>query len=88
MKKMLWIASAILALASCSTVKPVAKEIGLQLYSVRDLIGNNKKYDANHTEVFQKLADLGYTEVEVCWYNDGTFFGHPVEEFKAVSKLS
>lgn len=83
MKMMLWIASAFLALASCSTAKPVAKEIGLQLYSVRELIGDAEKYDANHVEVFQKLAALGYSNVEVCWYNDGTFFNHSVEEFKA-----
>ena len=83
MKKLLWIASALVALASCTTAKPVVKNIGLQLYSVRELIGDNEKYDANHVEVFQKLADLGYTEVEVCWYNNGTFFNHSVEEFKA-----
>lgn len=83
MKKMLWIASALVALASCSAAKPVDKEIGLQLYSVRELIGDAQKYDANHVEVFQKLADMGYSIVEVCWYNDGTFFNHSVEEFKA-----
>ena len=83
MKKMLWIASALVALASCSAAKPADKEIGLQLYSVRELIGDAQKYDANHVEVFQKLADMGYSIVEVCWYNDGTFFNHSVEEFKA-----
>ena len=83
MKKLLWIAGALVALASCSTAKPVAKEIGVQLYSVRELIGSNEKYDANHAEVFQKLADMGYTTVEICWYNDGKFFNHPVEEIKA-----
>ena len=66
MKKLLWIAGALVALASCSTAKPVAKEIGVQLYSVRELIGSNEKYDANHAEVFQKLADMGYTNVEIC----------------------
>ncbi|MBR1574862.1 MAG: sugar phosphate isomerase/epimerase [Bacteroidales bacterium] len=82
MKKMLWIASALIALASCSAPKQAVKEIGLQLYSVRELIGSNDKYDANHAEVFRKLADMGYSNVEVCWYNDGKFFGHPVAEFK------
>lgn len=83
MKRMLWIASALVALASCSAAKPVAKEIGVQLYSVRELIGDAAKYDANHVAVYQKLAELGYSTVEVCWYNDGTFFGHSIEEFKA-----
>lgn len=83
MKRMLLIASALLALASCSADKQVAKEIGVQLYSVRELIGSPEKYDANHAEVFQKLADMGYTTVEICWYNDGKFFNHPVEEVRA-----
>ena len=83
MKKLLWIASALVALASCSTAKPVVKNIGLQLYSVRELIGNNEKYAANHVDVFQRLADQGYTTVEICWYNDGTVLGRTIEEFKA-----
>ena len=80
---MILIASALLALASCSVTKPVAKEIGVQLYSVRELIGNNEKYAANHVDVLQKLADQGYTTVEICWYNDGTVLGRTIEEFKA-----
>jgi len=60
-----------------------AKEIGVQLYSVRDLIGSNELYDANHADVFSKLAQMGYTTVETCWYDNGKFFGHSPEEFKA-----
>ena len=82
MKKLILLASALLALASCNA-KPVAKEIGVQLYSVRELIGNNEKYAANHVDVFQRLADQGYTTVEICWYNDGTVLGRTIEEFKA-----
>lgn len=82
MKKIIAIASAVLALVSC-TAKPETKVIGIQLYSVRDLIGSNEKYAANHEEVFAKLAEMGYTTVETCWYSDGKFFGLAPEQFKA-----
>lgn len=82
MKRLILLASALVALASCNA-KPVAKEIGVQLYSVRELIGSNEKYAANHADVFQRLADQGYTTVEICWYNDGTVLGRTIEEFKA-----
>ena len=72
--------------ASCCSEKaaePVKKEIGIQLYSVRDLIGSNEKYAQNHETVFAKLAELGYTTVETCWYSDGKFFGLEPAQFKA-----
>ena len=81
MKKLLIIASALLALASCNA-KTETKEIGVQIYSVRELVGNKEKFDANHTEVFAKLAELGYTDVELYWYSDGAFFGLTPEQMK------
>lgn len=62
---------------------PVKKEIGVQLYSLRELIGNPEKYAANHVEVFQALAEYGYTSVEAANYNDGKFYGVEPEQFKA-----
>ena len=49
MKKVLYIlvASASMALASCSTSKLPQKELGLQLYSIRHLIGDANKFAAN-----------------------------------------
>ena len=85
MKKIIFALCAVLALASscCSQPKEVKKDIGIQLYSVRELIGNDEKYAANHEEVFAKLAEMGYTYVEACWYNNRKFFGLTPEEFKA-----
>ncbi len=83
MKKIIIIACSLLALVSCGNTKPAAKEIGIQLYSVRDLIGSNELYAQNHEEVFAKLAEMGYTTIETCWYNDGKFFGLEPEQFKA-----
>jgi len=82
MKKLLIIAGAFLALASCAA-KPEKKEIGIQLYSVRELIGSKDKFDANHESVFAKLAEQGYSTVELCWYDGNGFFGLTPEEMTA-----
>lgn len=59
------------------------KEMSIQLYSARDLIGNAEKYAANHEEVLKALADMGYTSVEAANYGGGKFYGVSPEEFKA-----
>jgi len=50
------------------------KKIGLQLYSVRDVIFK----DVNG--VLKQLADFGYNELEAFSYKDGTVLGQPVAE--------
>lgn len=67
----------------CQSAQPGDKEIGIQLYSVRELIGSPELYAANHESVFAGLAEMGYTTVETCWYSDGKFFGLEPEQFKA-----
>jgi len=89
MKISIVLATAILMLASCTpkadtaqqqATAPVKKDISLQLYSLRDDIGNDfKGYDA----VIKKVADMGYTSVEAANYGDGKFYGKTGEEFKA-----
>ena len=61
------------------------KQMGLQLYSIRDVIGTPEKYAQNHTEVFRKLASWGYTAVEAASYDQGrgTFYGVSPEQFRA-----
>jgi sugar phosphate isomerase/epimerase len=54
--------------------------IGLQLYTLRNEIKN----DVN--PVIAKVAEVGYTSVEVFGYNDGKFFGHSPEEFIGIIK--
>lgn len=61
------------------------KEIGLQLYSVRSMMGSHvdpKSYNENYQEVLQKLADMGYTSVETAGYRDGKFYNTAPEVFK------
>ncbi|MCF0175992.1 MAG: sugar phosphate isomerase/epimerase [Bacteroidales bacterium] len=75
MKKTLVIVSALLALASCGTAeKAQDKEIGLQLYSLRNEFKADN-YAEVHESIFQTLQESGYKTLETASYNDGKFYG-------------
>lgn len=82
------ILSALLACA-CGAAKPSAKEatprkaIGVQLYSIRSVIGSPELYAKNHVEALKALADMGYTSVEPANYKDGKLYGVEPEQFKS-----
>lgn len=59
------------------------KEIALQLYSIREVIGDSAKYADNHADALAKLREMGYTAVEAANYNNGKFYGVSPEQFKA-----
>ena len=63
----------------------VKKEIALQLYSIRNVIGDAEKYAANHEQVFKALAEMGYTAAEAANYNgeEGLLYGVKPEQYKA-----
>lgn len=82
MKKAALFLSVIIAAVSCSKAVP-QKEIGLQLYSVRDLVGSDELYAANHESVFQAIKEMGYSYVESAIYEDRKFHGASPEQFKA-----
>lgn len=83
--------TALLILAACGMFSagccqsPAApeKEMSVQLYSARDLIGSAELYAKNHEEVLKAIADMGYTGVEAANFKDGLFYGVTPEEFKA-----
>ncbi|MBI1767433.1 MAG: sugar phosphate isomerase/epimerase [Bacteroidetes bacterium] len=50
------------------------KKIGLQLYSLRDLIFKDV------SGVLKQVADFGYQELEAFSYNEGKLFGLPVSD--------
>lgn len=89
MRKITLILASLLALGAVSCTggkqdeKPVAKEIGVQLYSIRDVIGNPEAYARNHEEAFKALAQMGYTSVEAACYSDGKLNGVDPEQYKA-----
>ena len=62
--------------------KAVKKEVGIQLYSVRDLIGAFGKSQGDYRPVLQQLADMGYTFVEAASYADGKLYGQTPEQFR------
>lgn len=59
------------------------KEIALQLYSIREVLGDSARYADNHEEVLKQLKDMGYTAVEAANYGNGKFYGVSPEQFKA-----
>ena len=58
------------------------KEVGIQLYSVRSLIGVFGKSEGEYKPVLQALADMGYTFVEAASYKDGMLYGQTPEQFR------
>ncbi|MCJ7759470.1 MAG: sugar phosphate isomerase/epimerase [Gillisia sp.] len=55
------------------------RTLGLQLYSLRDIIDGNVK------DVMKKLAEVGFKEIETYGYSPkGKFWGFEVKEFKKI----
>jgi len=81
-KAMIILAALLLALPVSAKSK---KEMALQLYSIREVIGSPENYAKNHVEVFKKLHDWGYTAIEAASYDQGrgTFYGVTPQQFKA-----
>lgn len=71
-----------LAMAACAITPSFSlsnkKEmcIGIQLYSLRDIINKNPK------EVLQKLANIGFDEIETYGFSEYAFWGLKVSELK------
>jgi len=88
MKKALLIMSALILAGACAPKADDAaapkKEMGTQLYNLREIIGNAERYAANHEEAFQELAKDGFTYVEAANYDgNGHLYGVEPEQFKA-----
>ncbi|MDE6703821.1 MAG: sugar phosphate isomerase/epimerase [Muribaculaceae bacterium] len=76
------------ALTSCSPVQKTAeeapdKDISIQLYSLREVIGDSARYAENHDSVFNRLSEMGYKSVETANYVNRKFYGVTPEQFKA-----
>lgn len=63
--------------SACKTEKPV-KDIGLQLWSVRDAMAGDV------AGTIGKVGQIGYTYVEAAGYNDGKFYGMSPADFKGL----
>lgn len=60
------------------------KNMAVQLYSARDLIGTPELFAQNHEYVLERLAQMGYTGVEAASYENGKFSGMEPQEFRKV----
>lgn len=71
------LAGVVSTLTGCSESKPVSdKIIGLQLYSLRDAMGQ----DVPGT--LKKVADMGYKSLETAGYDNGKIYGYDPAEFR------
>lgn len=73
-------------LTSCSAPETSCtpkKEIGIQLYSIRDTI-HRAGYQLD--SIFKGLADMGYSSFEAANYSNGKFYGKTPEEFKVTAE--
>ncbi|KAA0130685.1 sugar phosphate isomerase/epimerase [Chryseobacterium sp. SN22] len=70
-----------LGLYSCgiSNFKSKTETLGIQLYTVRDAISEDLE------KTLERLAGLGFTQLEIYGYN-GTFFGKTRNEFQMILK--
>jgi sugar phosphate isomerase/epimerase len=67
--------------ATLSSFAPASKrKIGLQLYSLRDIVAKDPK------SVLRKVAAFGYKELESYSYSDGKIFGLKYKEFTDYAK--
>jgi sugar phosphate isomerase/epimerase len=64
---------------SDSAPKVEKKDIGIQLYSVRDDI---KRDFSGFPEIIKAVGEIGYTTIEAANYTDGNFYGMSPDEFK------
>ncbi len=57
---------------------PGEKEIGIQLYSIRDLVA------ADLAGTLEKLRKIGYSTIETANYQDRKFYGHAPADFRSL----
>ena len=62
------------------------KEMAVQLYSVRSLIGSPELFAQNHGYVLSRLSEMGYTSAEAASYDNGKFSGLAPDEFGRILK--
>lgn len=88
MKKTLIAILALMLLLPAATTQAAKKfkhkkQIGLQLYSIREVINENNK--ADFEKLLCQLSEMGYSAVESASYDQGrgTIYGYTPEAFKA-----
>ena len=65
--------------SSVAAAVKASKYLGLQLYSLRDMVN-----DAGIQKVLEAVAKMGYTSLETAGYNDGKIYGMAPAELKKI----
>jgi sugar phosphate isomerase/epimerase len=68
------------AISSCSNDSGIRRQLGLQLYTLRDVIQQDPK------GVIKKVAEYGYKELETFAYGNGQIYGMPFADFSEYVK--
>jgi sugar phosphate isomerase/epimerase len=76
------VAAAALIIPALNSCKAPGKNIGLQLYSIRDSIGRDVP------AALEKVSKMGYMFVEPAGYSDGKFYGMEPAAFKALCEAN
>ncbi|MBO7415659.1 MAG: sugar phosphate isomerase/epimerase [Bacteroidaceae bacterium] len=63
-------------------------EYGIQMYTLRAMIGNAQLYEANHARVIDSLRAYGITKAELYGYDNGLMFGTPAAKVASDLKNS
>jgi sugar phosphate isomerase/epimerase len=65
----------------CFSSYAKTKEVGLQLYSLRDDVKN-----LGIEKVLEKVGEMGYSKIELASYNDGMIYGMEPAKFKSMAE--
>ena len=71
------------ATACNSASRAPKKDISLQLYSLRSVIGRSGNVSADFPEIMKKIGKMGYTGVEAAAYKDGKIYDREPAEYRA-----
>lgn len=72
--------SGVLGLEGCTGGSRKEKRIGLQLYSLREMMGRDPQ------GTLELVAKMGYKELETAGYRDGKLYGYAPAEFRKIAE--
>lgn len=83
MKQWLWALMILLTGCQCEKIheEEFARQWGIQLYTLRTMIGSKSLYEQNHVRVLDSLVSCGFTKAELYGYEEGRIFGVPAQTF-------
>ena len=70
--------SSLAGLTGCSKASAKEKKIGLQLYSLREAMGEDPQ------GTLKIISDMGYKDLETASYKDGKIYGYDPKEFRKI----